>query len=225
MKLGLVLECDMGGPDELVLICLARRLNPAATILPVALGSKEQVFLRGVDVARELVEVSACDRVLIVWDLKPYWQKAATRTCEAEADELRQKIATTKSSTAANISLLCLTWELETWLIADSRAVNKHLSTGPHVPMFHCSKPLSKTDPKAYLDRECKKYRGRYQRYVDVREAIQIARHIPDTKRISRVPSFARFAGFVCGNRKAAFKQCGDVCNDLVHQAYKMGKG
>ncbi len=225
MKLGLVLECDTGGPDELVFICLARRLAPDITVQPISLGSKEQVFLKGVDVAVELVEISGCDRVLIVWDLKPYWNPTDGRSCQAEAAELRQKLAALPTATAAKISLLCLTWELETWLIADTRAVNAHLSTDEHRSKFCCRAPLSKTDAKAFLDRECKKHRGKTRRYVEVREAIQIARLIPDTNRIRRIPSFARFANAVCGNRQAAFQRCGDVCNDLVHQAQQLGRG
>lgn len=47
VKLGLVLECDTGGADELVLTCLARRLKPGTSIQAVALGSKAAVSPRG----------------------------------------------------------------------------------------------------------------------------------------------------------------------------------
>jgi len=224
MKLGLVLECDTGGPDELVLTCLARRLAPGITVQATALGNKAQVFLKGPEAAAELVQASGCDHVFIVWDLKPYWEQAASRGCEAEAEELRARLAGLPHATAAKISLLCLTWELETWLIADARAVNAHLSTPAHKSRFMCSSPLAKNDAKAFLDRECKKHRGTSRRYVDVREAIRIARLIPDTRKIRRVPSFGRFANAVCGNRQADFLQCGDACNDLVYKAQQLGR-
>ncbi|MBI4024627.1 MAG: hypothetical protein HY360_06570 [Verrucomicrobia bacterium] len=224
MKLGLVLECDSGGPDELVLTCLARRLASGITVQAVALGSKEQVFLKGPETAAELVESSRCDLVLIVWDLKPYWQPVTGRSCQAETEELRSKLAVLPNATSAKIRLLCLTWEIETWLIADARAVNAHLSTSAHKAKFKCASPLSMNDAKAFLDRECKKQRGPARRYVDVREAIQIAQLIPDTHKARRIPSFKRFANLACGNPLANFQQCGDVCNDLVYQAQRLGR-
>lgn len=224
MKLGLVLECDSGGPDELVLTCLARRLAPGVSVEAVALGSKAQVFLKGPEAAVELVETSGCDRVLIVWDLKPYWEKAAAKNCEAEAELLRKKLSGLPGKTKAKIKLLCLTWELETWLIADDRAIKKHLSTDAHKLKYKCRSPLDKHDAKAFLDGVCKTQRGPSRRYVDVREAIRIAQLIPDTTKIQGIPSYGRFAGLVCGNSNAAFQQCGDVCNDLAYQAQQLGR-
>jgi hypothetical protein len=223
VKLGLVLECDTGGPDELVLTCLARRLRPKITIQPVALGSKEQVFLKGVETAAELINSSGCDLALIVWDLKPYWNSKA-RNCEAEAEELRDKLASFPKKISGKIKLLCLTWELETWLIADPRAVNAHLSTDARKSKFKCPSPLSKDDAKAYLNSECKKHRGRTRRYVDVREAIQIARLIPDTSKIRKIPSFKRFGHLVSGNVTVRFQQSRESCDDLVHQAHQLGR-
>jgi hypothetical protein len=161
--------------------------------------------------------------VLIVWDLKPYWSTSA-RNCEAEARELRGKIAALPRPTAAKIRLLCLTWELETWLIADPRAINAHLSTAAHKSNFKCSKPLSKNDAKAFLDGACRQHRGKTRRYEDVREAIQIARLIPDTSKVQAIPSFCRFSRFVTGKAAAGFIESGDACNDLAYQARQLGR-
>jgi len=171
-----------------------------------------------------LVEASGCDRVFVVWDLKPYWQDAVALNCEAEASELRAKLHGMERSTANKIKLLCLTWELETWLIADARAVNAHLSTPAHKAKFKCSSPLSKNDAKAFLDRECKKHRGKTRRYVDVREAIQIAQLISDTHRVRSIPSFRRFVRLICGEPLADFQQCGDACNDLSFRSRQLGR-
>jgi len=222
MKLGLVLECDSSGADELVLTCFARRLAPGIHVQSTALGSKKELFNNGTEAAAELVESSKCDLVLIAWDLKPYWGKVAPN-CEAEADELREKIKSLAPATAARIKLLCLTWELETWLIADPRAVNAHLSTPAHRSNFRCNSPLTKDDAKAFLDGECRKHRGRSRRYVDFREAIQIAQLIPDTSKIKDVPSFQRFSKLVSGATDK-FKQAGNACDDLAHQAFRMGR-
>jgi hypothetical protein len=182
------------------------------------------VFNHGPEAAASLVEASECDLVLIVWDLKPYWQRAKQKTCQAEVAELRPKLDNLPRATAAKIRLLCLTWELETWLIADDRAVRAHLSTDAHKLKYKCRSPMDKHDAKAFLDGVCKTQRGRSRRYVDVREAIQIAQQIPDTTKIQGIPSYGRFAGLVCGNSNAAFQQCGDVCNDLAYQAQQLGR-
>ena len=222
MKLGLVLECDSGGPDELVLTCFARRLFPDITVQATALGSKYHLFNSGVEAAAELIESSECDLVLIAWDLKPYWNDA-TPDCEAEADELREKLKSLDPATAAKIKLLCLTWELETWLIADPRAVNAHLSNAAHKSRFRCPSPLTKTDAKAFLDKECRRHRGRSRRYVDFWEAIRIARLITDTSKLEDIPSFARFSVLVTG-AVTDFQQPGTACNDLAYQASRMGR-
>jgi hypothetical protein len=224
MKLGLVLECDFGGPDELVLTCFARRLSPDITVQCASLGSKRKVFYNGPEAAARLVETSKCDLVLLVWDLKPYWQEADTKNCQAEVEDLRGRLKGVKPSTARKIRLLCLTWEIETWLIADDRAVRAHLSTAAHKSKFKCKSPLDKHDAKAFLDGECKKQRGRSGCYVDVREAIQIAQRIPDSRKVRSIPSFSRFANLVCGNPQADFQRCGDVCNDLAHKAWQLGR-
>jgi len=225
VKLGLVLECDVGGADELVLTCLARRLRPDVIIYPSTQGSKHGVFTKGVEAAANLVETDKCDLVLIVWDLKPYWDQVAAKKCEDEVAEMRKQLQAVDAATRNKIRLLCLTSELETWLIADDRAVNGYLSTPAHKTKFKSpNDPAAKSDAKAFLNSEVIKVRGKGNRYVDYREAIRIARLWPDTSRVGRVESFERFSTLITGGAKAAFKQSGDACADLVHQAAMKGR-
>ena len=225
MKLGLVLECDTGGAEELVLTCLTRRLRPGTSIQAVALGSKAAVFTKGVEAADKLVETDKCDLVLIVWDLKPLWSEVAAKNCEDEAAEMRQQLEAVSSATRKKIRLLCLTYELETWLIAEDRAVSAYLSTSAHKVKFKAPKdPASKTDAKAFLNTTITKVRGQRNRYVDYKEAIRLVKLWPDTSRVGAIDSFQRFSKLVTGQDKAAFQKTGDACADLVHQAAQMGK-
>lgn len=224
MKLGLVLECDVGGPDELVLTCLARRLKRGVEVVPIPLGSKEQLFLKGPETALQLIEASKCDLALIVWDLKPVWDPQKSCKCEHETAELRSKVKALPPKVACKIRLLCMTWELETWLIADERAVRAHLSKETHKAKFKSVKPLTKNDPKAFLDKICREHRGVRRRYEDTREAIQIALHIPDTSRLRTVDSFSRFSRLLTGNARAEFQATSDECKDLAYQALIMGR-
>jgi Domain of unknown function (DUF4276) len=225
MKLGLVLECDVGGPDERVLTCFARRLVPGIKVESVALGDKPTIFSKGVETAQRLVETNGCDLVLIVWDLKPFLQGPPPAThCLHEAEVLRQRLAALKPATRAKIRLLCLTWELETWFIADEKAVSAHLSTEAHKTKFKCSKPGQKTAPKAVLDKACKDARGRSHGYEDFKEAIRIACEVEQTNKLQAIPSFERFAELLTGNSAAPFLQTGEVCKDLRHGATMMGQ-
>jgi len=225
VKLGLVLECDTGGADELVLTCLARRLKPGTSIQAVALGSKAAVFTKGVEAAVKLVETDKCDLGLIVWDLKPLWSQVAAKDCEDEVAEMRKQLEAVSPATRKKIRLLCLTYELETWLIAEDRAVSTYLSTPQHKVRFKApGDPSSKTDAKAFLNTEITKVRGKRNRYVDYKEAIRLVKLWPDTSRVGAIDSFQRFSKLVTGQDKAAFQQTGDACADLVHQAAQMGR-
>jgi len=225
MNLGLVLECDTGGPDELVLTCLARRLRPSTSIVAVALGSKATVFTKGVEAAVKLAETDMCDLVLIVWDLKPLWLQVAAKDCLDEVAEMRKQLQPVSSDTRKKIRLICLTYELETWLIAEDRAVSAYLSKDAHKVNFKAPKdPASITDAKAFLNTTITKARGKQHRYVDYKEAIRLVKLWPDTNRVSEIDSFQRFSKLVTGQNKATFQQTGDACSDLVHQAAQMGK-
>ncbi len=225
MKLGLVLECDTGGADELVLTCLTRRLRPGTSVQPVALGSKDGIRLRGAETAAGLVETSHCDLVLIVWDLKPLWKEFAAKSCKDEAAEMRKQLEAVSPATRQKIRLLCLSYELETWLIAEDRAVSTYLSTDAHKVKFKAPKdPASKTDAKAFLNTTITKVRGKRNRYVDYKEAIRLVKLWPDTSRVDAIDSFQRFSKLLTGQDKAAFQQTGDACAALVHQAAQMGR-
>lgn len=224
MKLGLVLECGIDGPDALVLTCFARRLQPEIEVETAGMGSKEALFAGGIEAAENLIGSSGCDLALIVWDLKPYWEDADEKNCKSEADLLRSKLEGVDDAVRSKIRLLCITWELETWLIAEPAAVVDYLSTTTRKAVFSCKKPLAKNDAKATLDKACKAARGNSRRYEDYREAIRIARHITSTSKLRGVPSFARFSALITGNSQADFQDSGDACADLSYIATQRGR-
>lgn len=224
MKLGLVLECGPDGPDQVVLTCFARRLRQDVIVHPAPMGSKAVLFSAGVEAAEDLIRSSNCDLAVIVWDLKPVWEDAPEETCESEAEMLRAKLAVIDPTIRPKIKLLCITWELETWLIANPAAIQEHLSTKTRKAKFACSKPLSKTNPKAFLIKEFKKARGSNRLYEDLRESIQIARLIKNTSKLRKIDSFARFSNLITGDPKAEFASAGDVCGDLANVALQHGR-
>ncbi len=225
--LGLVLECDAGGPDELVFRCLVRRLDPSIEVKPTCLGTKRAVLDRGAEAAQQLVEASGCGLVLIVWDLKPLSEgPPLAKTCMDEANELREKLKSLPPATQQKIRLLCITYELETWFLADERVIRGFLSTAERAFKYKVPNKLETKgkDPKAILNGCVKAAPGKQQRYTDYCEAIQLAQLIPDTSRVRAIKSFKRFATLLTGKGDADFQHCGKVCDDLAYQAFKMGR-
>jgi hypothetical protein len=93
-----------------------------------------------------LLDVEKCDLVLIVWDLKPLWDEPPAKKCKDEAEILRGMLAKVPRTKRGRIRLLCLTWELETWLIAEDRAVREYLKKPEHPCDFTAPKKLEQVD-------------------------------------------------------------------------------
>lgn len=220
-KLGIILECDAGGPDELIFKCLVRRLSPDTKVVTRSLGNKLAVEERCADVAEALIDKDHCDLVLIVWDLKPLWQKPGS--CVTETNNIKAKLEGLPAAKKSNIKLLCITHELETWLLADQPAIREYLSKPTRPCKWKRSgTPESHTDPKSVLIKLMKQHRG--FKYNDLTEAIQIAILWTSTKPLLKVPSFKRFVKILTGNNTADFQQNSDTCKNLCHKSKMMGR-
>ncbi|WP_438480849.1 hypothetical protein [Oleiharenicola lentus] len=213
-KLGLVLECAREGADEKVMTCLARRLTPGTRLArPACMASKELLMNNGAEAAEQLLNAERCDRVFVVWDLKPAWEEEQQLlTCAEEIALMEEKL--TALSIHSRVDLFCITHMLETWVIADDRAVSAHLSRPTRPYTFRrVTNPESHLDPKALLNAcfsECR--RGVYRDHTD---AVRIIQKTPDTTRLRRAPTFTALLHKLTGNAATDFHHCGDVCNDL----------
>lgn len=224
-KLGLIFECDAGGPDELVFKSLVRRLSPETEVIPRPLGSKKGIYNKGTEVAKDLVELDGCDLVLIVWDLKPLWKEedgTQAKNCKDERKMMLERLTGIAASTLGKVRLLCLTYELETWLLADDATIRAYLSKETHPCTWKVSKPASYQDAKAQLNKVFNEFRGR--KYEDYSEAIKIASKWTSTSKLRKIPSFKRFSLLLNGNKAAEFQKVADVCGDLRESARKMGR-
>jgi len=151
MKVGYVLECGPDGADMKVLRHLTSMINPEAEFDYEALSVKT-VLLRDSGKAAKRLIGAGCDKIFIVWDLFPAWREDKGKPCRHEDKE------TIKSSLAAhqipenNIHLLCIEEELESWIIADGRALSRFLSK-PHrqVNIDSQKNPDRIKDPKGIL--------------------------------------------------------------------------
>jgi hypothetical protein len=221
-KLGLILECDSGGPDQTVLQCFVRRLSPDTLVVAKPQGSKRAVYLNAADVARQLVEVDECDLVLIVWDQKPLWKDAekeiVAKNCSDERDLMLDCLKGLPKKVMSQVRLLCISAELETWLMADAAVIREYLSTGPHKCKWKGTSYDPNGDAKSELISLSIRQRGPGRRYSDFFEAIRIARLIKSTRNLRTIPSFKRFVHLLTGDPNREFLHDGSVCDNLCHQ-------
>lgn len=214
-KLGLVLECAREGADEKVLKCLTRRLAPATVLAqPACMVSKELLINNGAMAAKQLLDADKCDRVFVVWDYRPEWEEQQQLlNCAEECALIASKLV--ELGIRDKVDLICIVEMLETWIIADDRAVSDYLSRAPRFYHFRrVKRPEAHRDPKALLiETFGTTFRKTYRDHTD---AVRVVQKWADTTRLGKVSSFSRFVRKLTGSATTAFSQCGDVCNDLA---------
>ena len=93
MKVGLILECGGGGPDQQVCVYLIRRVAPQVELTCVTLSNKPRLIAECGAVAATLLR-DGCERVVIVWDLFPAWRKPGETHCRGnDRTEIFQALA------------------------------------------------------------------------------------------------------------------------------------
>ena len=202
MKIALLVE---GLPDLEVCLHLAKRLQPESVFVGAALGKKPKLLATCGLVAEEYIADGA-DRVIILWDLHPAtWEDVEpggkTKPCRKEDRERVFASLDEAGVDGTMVALVCIDAMLETWLLADNRALEDFLSK-PHRPVRirRDRRPEQHQDPKSRLIKTFAEAGRKGRRsYNDTSDAIQIARAMPDLQRLRRVASFRRFAEKAAG--------------------------
>lgn len=196
-KIGMIFECGPNGPDQKVCEHLARRLVPNVYIEPATLDNKPKLIEGCGKVAATLL-AHGCERVLIIWDLFPAWRSHNECPCRHEDREAIFRSLIREHIDPCHVHLICIEEELETWLLADGRALSQVLSRRTHsVTVKDRKAPESVHNPKPYLTRLFQQHLG--HRYSDLIHAEQIIRALPDLNKIRRIDTFIRFARKVTG--------------------------
>lgn len=192
MKIGFVFECGPKGADEQVCEYLAMLIRPGVVPVSRTLDNKANLIRDAGRVAVALL-ADGCERVLIVWDLRPAWPDKKTKPCRHD-----ERVALLKALEDAGVSsgpvfLVCVEQELECWLLADEARLSAYLSTSEHpFVASRVRRPDRVKNPKALMMNYFRTARG--WRYEDRTHAIQILRVAGlDLKRLKRSASFARF--------------------------------
>lgn len=191
MTLGLVLECGREGPDERVCRHMIERIRPGLPVSTVTLSNKPRLIEGCGDATAQLLS-EGCRLVVVVWDLYPTWRE--TTPCRRADREAIQASLVAAAVNTAKVKLVCITEELEAWLIADAQAVSNYISTAAHRKRFDQVRHPARVNPKMLLRRAFRE--SRHRDYRDYEHALPLARHAR-LEQVRRVDSFARFETFV----------------------------
>ncbi len=200
MKIGMIFECGPQGADKLVCEYLAGKILPGAELVLRTLDNKPNLLKDAGLVAARLL-ADGCDRVLIVWDLRPAWPEKKERPCRRiERDALVKALNEANVPQQAPVFLVCIEQELESWLIADERKLANFLSTVAHpYTVNRIRNPDRHQQPKAFVINHFKTARG--WRYDDKVHALKVISNGDlDLKRLRCSESFSRFESKICGN-------------------------
>jgi Domain of unknown function (DUF4276) len=193
MKVGFIFECGPQGADKQICEYIAKQLIPTIKTESRTLDNKRNLLEDAAKVAATLL-ADGCDKVLIVWDLRPAWPDKNNKPCRKhERDSLLQSL---KNAQLTNkpIYLVCVEQELESWLLADETKINTYLSTPahPYSDAKRVAKPDRVPNPKSVMTNHFKAARG--WRYEDRIHAIKVLSCSPlDVKKMRRSTTFQRF--------------------------------
>jgi hypothetical protein len=198
---GMVFECGPQGADKQVCEHLAAAIRPGVQVKCRTLDNKSNLLRDAGKVAAQLL-AEGCTCVLIIWDLRPAWPDKHERPCRHdERQSLLARLTEAGLAEDAPVYLLCIEQELESWLLANERAVAALLSTAAHAyPVNKVKSPDAVAQPKAALIRHFQAARG--WRYDDKVDALRVLKAAPlDLPRLRRSVSFSRFEAklLACG--------------------------
>ena len=199
MKIGLIFECGPQGADKQVCEYLGKTLLPDATFVSRTLDTKPNLLAQAATVTAALL-ADGCDRVLIIWDLRPAWPDKVYKPCRhLERTALLGTLQQAGIGQNNQVFLICIEQELESWLLADEEKLSGYLSTGAHgYQAGRVRHPDRERQPKAAVINHFKQARG--WRYDDKVHAIKvISNGSINISRLRRSASFGRFESKLLG--------------------------
>ena len=192
MIIGFIFECGPQGADKQVCEYLAGQLKPGRKIVSRTMDNKLKLLEGAASVAKKLLQ-EGCERVLIVWDLRPAWPDKKDKPCRAKERQILLDGLKKEGLQNAPVYLVCIEQELESWLLASDHSISAFLSTPAHpYQARRVKRPDREANPKAAMNNHFMAARG--TRYEDRVHAIKVLKAtVLDWKRLQQSASFARF--------------------------------
>jgi hypothetical protein len=193
MTIGFVFECGPQGADKSVCEYLTSHLKPGESFVSRTLDNKPRLLKEAPSVARKLLELEGCDRVLIVWDLRPAWPAKKDKPCRAKERQSLLDGLAHHGLANAPVYLVCVEQELESWVIACDHAITAYLSRPAHAyKAKRVRRPDQEKNPKSAMMKHFETARG--WRYDDREHAVKVLKAAPlDLSRLRCSVSFERF--------------------------------
>lgn len=182
---------------------MVQHIRPGVKVSSKTLDNKDNLLRDAGKVAAQLLK-DGCISVVIVWDLRPAWPDKKHKPCRyAERQTLLTRLAEAGLPAHAPVHLVCIEQELESWLLANERAISALLTTPAHAYAApRVKKPDAVVQPKAAMIEHFKTARN--WRYDDKVDAIRILKaNAVDLARLRRSVSFARFESKVNSHKNA----------------------
>ena len=192
MSIGFIFECGPQGADKQVCEYLAGQLKPGRKIVSRTMDNKLKLLEGAASVAKKLLQ-EGCERVLIVWDLRPAWPDKKDKPCRAKERQILLDGLKKEGLQNAPVYLVCIEQELESCLLASDHSISAFLSTPAHpYQARRVKRPDREANPKAAMNNHFMAARG--TRYEDRVHAIKVLKAtVLDWKRLQQSASFARF--------------------------------
>lgn len=193
MRVGFVLECQGDGADVQICRWIAKEVCPALVLADgcfSTLSNKRVLMEQCGEEAKKLL-AAGCEHVFVVWDLRPAWPNDAEELdCAREVEIVKAQLRAARVP-HGRTCLLCITHEIEAWLLADPEAIRAFCSRpthqAKHVPSQGRVEHIAW--PKSRVEELCDQ-RGR--RFIASTGALAILKGARKA-RLRSVPSYARF--------------------------------
>lgn len=190
--IGFIFECGPQGADKQVCEYLASQLRPGVKLISRTMDNKLKLLAGAAEVAKKLLD-DGCERVLIVWDLRPAWPDKKEKPCRAAELQTLLEALAKEGLQGQPVYLVCVEQELESWLLADEVKLGDFLSTDTRAfSVSRVRKPDHVPQPKAAVMNHFKNAgRGRYEDRI---HAVKVVKNGDlNLPRLRRSESFARF--------------------------------
>ena len=186
------------GADPKVYEYLAKQLRPDIEISSFFLDNKPKLIGQCGKVAKALLELESCERVLILWDLCPPWKEKRAKACRHnDSNRIRESLTNAEltSQQLQCIHLVCIEKELETLLLADEQAIGEHLTKLRGPARGPCKVKRIK-DPERHHNPKDVLYRifqtNGCRKYEDLKDAEKMIKLV-DVEKLRVCSSFVRF--------------------------------
>ncbi len=188
MKVGFILECAPNGPEKQICQWLAKKTCPNFELHDAQFKTmvNKRYLMEGCGEQARLLLDAGCHHVFIVWDLRPAWPNGEDSDCVRETAMVHAELKKAKIH-KGKATCVCITQELETWLLADAAALQRLCRRGSkRIPQLRNVEEINW--PKNRVEALLRERRKQYAPHYDAITILQDA----DEKKLRKVQSYRR---------------------------------